>query len=1016
MLRGLALGVIGLTLVEMVVSRFIAPPSSLSEWLLISAFGASALFAVAAAVTLFSVEREIGTTVFLELLPQNRVALFTGKVLAAVLMTLVVLAVLSASIYVTGHWPDAATAQVIAAQGSVAIVEALAYGLLMSLVCPQPLLAALLAIAAASLSSQLAMAVSAVSAQGFTLKAYQQATSARLMLAALIGVLDVSLGLRWLKPLSLPRRIRSRATDATASEYDLGLRLFRWGMLGKLLWQSVRQSWKAIVAATAIGLVLMFATDLIRMTLIGARQPLSLLFLPALYGALTFRADQRRLQYRFLAEHAGRPRMIWLSRQLTWLAPTITWCLVVHVGVWLVGHRLLLHRLGLLQSDNFVLGRSGDGQWNAALQMTVVHGYYQTLYVTALFWLASLTAYALGQFLSLVFRSDIFAGLLSLGGSMILLLWVYLMMAWQLPAVWFIAPVAVGLFLASWLRVPAWLIERRGLTPWIKPVLAAMVPAIVVLCFVPIERAAQVRGQYFAPSLDIMHRRLSHSRLFAQARSRSADSPEPDVLFDGWEEQVQALYLPRTLPQISVDILAEATKHSQIRGSALADDYAVLAEELDTPGFLPNEEFDQRVLQLTLQDGRLTEQVARTGQPNWRRLLLYALSRSKQLKPTDLSGSLDMLLAARRIGAQHLRGEDLSAAWDVRANLPATDSAQALVDWATDPNQAPELLKRAIDELSEINRNWPNPSAAVMNNYLAARAVVRGDTAPSFLTDKQRDRLENWLPYLANQLPGEASRAERALDILAACALDYFAGLDVELANIDGTTNESSAQRFRARLQPWYLDDPTSFVVSDGLETGPHVWERAKLVRAAQTSYLAAEEFIRFNELPSYAYHWIADLAQRRAELVRLALIAYRLDHGQYPEALDELVPEYLTEREISDPYAAGPFEYRREGFDHWILNEYFYQERAWYPPHTPVLWSIGPSEAKPREEVVEYILSESGARVPTERQPQEDLDRLSPDEFHTETVTKLEPTTRQGGWGHFWLPLPVDLPAAEAD
>ena len=83
----------GLRLVEMAVSRLFLPREILPGWMLMSAFGAAALFAVAAAVTLFAVEREVGTTVLLELLPQNRAALFAGKVLAAVAMTLGVLGV-----------------------------------------------------------------------------------------------------------------------------------------------------------------------------------------------------------------------------------------------------------------------------------------------------------------------------------------------------------------------------------------------------------------------------------------------------------------------------------------------------------------------------------------------------------------------------------------------------------------------------------------------------------------------------------------------------------------------------------------------------------------------------------------------------------------------------------------------------------------------------------------------------------------------------------------------------------
>jgi hypothetical protein len=57
------------------------------------------------------------------------------------------------------------------------------------------------------------------------------------------------------------------------------------------------------------------------------------------------------------------------------------------------------------------------------------------------------------------------------------------------------------------------------------------------------------------------------------------------------------------------------------------------------------------------------------------------------------------------------------------------------------------------------------------------------------------------------------------------------------------------------------------------------------------------------------------DLERARATAAEtaLALARYRLDHGAYPESLEELVPEYLDEMPV-DPFTGVPPEYRREG------------------------------------------------------------------------------------------------------
>ena len=77
--------------------------------------------------------------------------------------------------------------------------------------------------------------------------------------------------------------------------------------------------------------------------------------------------------------------------------------------------------------------------------------------------------------------------------------------------------------------------------------------------------------------------------------------------------------------------------------------------------------------------------------------------------------------------------------------------------------------------------------------------------------------------------------------------------------------------------------------------------------------------------------------------------MAYRLDHGEYPDSLAALVPDYLPFVPI-DPYSGEPFEYRPNGLD-LELRDY---DLITVPAHTPLLWSVGARQARLRVKAVE--------------------------------------------------------------
>jgi hypothetical protein len=135
-------------------------------------------------------------------------------------------------------------------------------------------------------------------------------------------------------------------------------------------------------------------------------------------------------------------------------------------------------------------------------------------------------------------------------------------------------------------------------------------------------------------------------------------------------------------------------------------------------------------------------------------------------------------------------------------------------------------------------------------------------------------------------------------------------------------------------------------IVNPSNETGmnprrPHIHIASQLADACATSFLVANEFENYCILSYSLIEWTDFVVRQRALLVQLALLAYEIDHGVYPETLDALVPDYMPKL-IHDPYSGEPFEYRPEGFDLPLVNGGV-DDRSYrvVPPGTPLFWSV---------------------------------------------------------------------------
>jgi hypothetical protein len=963
--------------------------------LVVIAVGAGMMLAVAAAATLFSVEKEEGTAELLERLPRNVTAMTIGKLGAAItIVPLCTLVLFLIAFTIAGDTLDSHQISDAVPRVSLFLLEAFVWSLVASLACANPLIAAVLGIALASVSVQIGIFITNPEARGYAPDNFAAAMPARLALAG-VGALIVGwLVSRW----PTPPRVRHRSVADLDEPHR---RYLRWprqrmGLFGRLFWQTLRQSWTTTVVATLLGLFLTVMAVIMAAGILKSDSGwhllvgLSVSFAPAMVGAVVFRADQRREAYRFLAEHAGRPRMLWLARNtagLTMLAMLLILTLTV-TGLWIGSDIASAMKHGWYNDSSpgvVMLRVSND--LGVLRQILVIVG------------IAAVVAYAFGQFFSLALPSDVIAAMAALIVSIVVSAWAAVVGVWQLPPSAFLLPLAIGALLASLLRVRDWMFGRRGWWRWAAPIVVLLAPLMWLAWATPLVRLAQVDRPtpYIRPGgLVVLHPDASATTIPSSVGSWSFDHA---ARFDELVKQTQKeLRLGEEVAAGYEKLAAEAVVYELVDVGDLSDDEATFGTKRDANGKLLKVRVARPVGDRF--DGDAFEEFVRLSRikcrlqvnPSTLRhtgvLQAIALMEAPESEgPVDLEGRLERLLACRRMATQQANSHSLN-----RESYEAFLSDEFL-DWATAEGQTSTLIGKALRGLREAESKSVGPIGRLMNNHHQARAIINGDAPPDFFAgDDAQPAAYQSLAYLANESLGfERQRALKALDLLAAYEAAYL-GEEMQ-ALVSGRPALN-------RLRYYYIDD-AQLVAALPYEAGRRVGsyhDDLDALASAHTSSLVSLVFDNRRELPEALRNWIAGVAWRRAERVRLALIAYRLDNGEYPERLEPLVGDFQGSDEIRDPYSDDPFGWAPEGFEFpvWEVSEYQKAElhRKIASAGTPVLWCGGGVLAVPNKREARVGKTEDDEVV---------------DNRPIMTVMALQPVEQNYFWprGEFWLPLP---------
>jgi hypothetical protein len=281
-----------------------------------------------------------------------------------------------------------------------------------------------------------------------------------------------------------------------------------------------------------------------------------------------------------------------------------------------------------------------------------------------------------------------------------------------------------------------------------------------------------------------------------------------------------------------------------------------------------------------------------------------------------------------------------------------------LVEWASADSQTSTRIERALDALDKIyppvTEREPTPSSVnsiddwtpppqVLATHEQLRRIVLGQE-PTRLLGKDAG-IDDYVAAMSNELSLERTRALTILDFLTI----------TKVARWRDVIWHVNQQLLQVRSQDAILDDGENAHE----DIGSHL--RSSLRGADSGTY--SNRFDRSLQLEDPPYSWLRTSPFLRNEVgldrpfggwlaatvdadiaawglrQQLALIAYRADHGEYPDELAELIPDYLPFVPV-DPYSGHEFEYRPDGLP--LELRFFGGQHTSIDAHTPLLWSTG--------------------------------------------------------------------------
>ncbi len=443
----------------------------------------SSMIGLAAGILLFVPEREQGTDLFLGGLPVKSSAVSKAKLTEALLVFVIFVAV-SLGLVVAAFWIR---------RGDFLLenvrwrrVAALAFipvqTFLWSALCSlwfKTSLNAVISAAALSMIGWVAISVGSLIALEFLFGV--QESNGQIFWGIVAGHISLVLllcGAVWrLSSVWLRGRYESDTRSEVASKKQLAVASVSKQQsasysMKSLLWQSARLNWGSmlllcicIVAASFVATLIAMSqqyTDSFGYVFSTYRSLLAIaIFAGAFSGLLIFRGDQTDKSFLFFQTYADFPRKVWLSR-LALLCVSLP--VVICSFQWVVAS----------------LYTTKAGEAIQELPILTSQMFFNTNVANGV--LVFLTAFSVGQLISILCRSGILAFIFTVAACFVLSEWLNTILKTSEPLFLFTVPLIATCLIASWWYAPRWISQRKPIRSIAIPIVLAS--SVFVACSV----------------------------------------------------------------------------------------------------------------------------------------------------------------------------------------------------------------------------------------------------------------------------------------------------------------------------------------------------------------------------------------------------------------------------------------------------------------------------------------------------------------------------------------------------
>lgn len=605
--------------------------------------------------------------------------------------------------------------------------------------------------------------------------------------------------------------------------------------------------------------------------------------IPMLLGVAAFRGEQEGQRFRFLAERGVSPAALWMVKQSAWLATAF-------LATFLAGWAAPIARL-IWQHETISLASSVwfTLPWDRAP--------YDEFGAQS-FALVLVTGFAIGQFMSLLLARTITALFVASVVGTGAFFWLVVMIAFGVPLWFSVGPIPIAFLLASLIRVDDWMHERRHIAASLRVACALLAPLCLIPPAVAAFRVYEIPGggpgfevddllQTTAYELETADGYRKAWRSLTPMPQSDPDEPEPpNTAKDGWEHAT---------PQ-EKRWLAENNEaiHTVLQTVRRGYDVCVFHDPAT-----------QRIFDLI-----------DASDTSWRLSRLLLLSARKLESEDRLEEALNRYRAAR-ILSYHLSLKGTVAQLVAGASIESQVN-EWLVRWAAHPKQTKRLCQIAIDSVGGGVGHAKQLADALRVEHLRLSHSIQADWSLSLSRFDPKDWRAQPFNMIKRWMPWEQARAQRLADEAIRIAISR---LDVTRRAVEGRS--ANMLWLRAVTEERRSSERESF--QRKLVGTPILWILLPALDDLPDSYVNRE-------------------TRQRAMRIILALHAYRIENGAFPNRLEQLVGRYLHSVPI-DPWSGEYFGYRPRGFDEPVT--FGRPGRTTFAAGTPLVWSKGAGGAR---------------------------------------------------------------------